>query len=109
MMTDQEKIEALRRIAASGPAPVRYPDNGRTYWNGQHTFARRVRVIVGKSPAPTWWCADLEGTTREAVEVIYGGVFYLDNEDGSGWRKVTIYRGYPQAGHSSIPVAAVLP
>lgn len=80
-----------------------------TYWYYQPTQARIVRVIVGPSPRPTWWCADLEGTEREAVEVIgHGEKFYLDNEDGSGWRKVTEGRGGPDWGHSSLPVASVI-
>lgn len=75
-----------------------------TYWNGEPTPARIVRVIVGKSLRPTWWCADLEGQEREAVEVNYhGDVFYLDNEDGSGWNKVTHGGGSPQWGHRELP------
>lgn len=108
-MTEQERIEALRRIATSGPRAHRYPDDGSTYWNGIPTPARRVRVVVGKAPLPTWWCAPLEGQEREAVEVRYvGQVFYLDNEDGQGWAKVTIGRGGPAFGHGELPVARVL-
>lgn len=77
----------------------------KTYWNGQPCDARQVDVVVGKSPISTWWCADLEGTTRKAVEVNYAGqTFYLDNEDGSGWHKVTVGRGSPHCYHASIPV-----
>jgi hypothetical protein len=82
---------------------------GPARWNGEMCEARRVRVIVGKPMAPTWWCADLEGQEREAVEVRYGGeIFYLDDEDGSGWWKVPWGKGGPQAGHSSLPVRKVL-
>jgi hypothetical protein len=82
----------------------------KTYWNGEPTPARIVRVIVGRSPVDTWWCARLAGTERQAVEVDYNGdKFYLDNEeDGSGWRKVTAGHGSPQWGHSSLPVERVL-
>lgn len=74
-----------------------------TFWNGEPCAAKRVRVVVGKARS-TWWCANLEGTVREAVRVEYGGsAFYLDNENGSGWYKVTIGRGSPQVGHSSLP------
>lgn len=80
-----------------------------TYWNGEPTHCRIVRVIVGPVPVPTWWCAGLEGTEREAVEVSYGGQrFYLDNEDGSGWMKVTQGRGSPTWAHSSLPVEKVI-
>jgi hypothetical protein len=75
-----------------------------TYWNGEPTPARKVRVRVGESPVRTWWCAPLAGSERKAVEVRYGDrVFYLDNEDGSGWRKVTTGHGSPNVGHSGLP------
>lgn len=75
-----------------------------TYWNGEPTPARRVRVRVGPSPVATWWCAGLAGTERKAVEVRYGGrVFYLDDEDGSGWRKVTEGHGSPRWSSGSLP------
>lgn len=83
--------------------------NQQTFWNGEPTPARKVRVIVGPSPKPTWWCAELAGQERAAVEVSYfGDRFYLDDEDGSGWAKVTQGRGSPQYGHSSLPVSKVL-
>ena len=80
-----------------------------TFWNYEPTPARKVRVIVGPSPVKTWWCADLAGQEREAVEVSYAGQppFYLDNADGSGWRKVTTGRGGPDWGHSSLPVSSL--
>lgn len=80
-----------------------------TYWNCRPAPARKVRVIVGKSERPTWWCAKLEGQEREAVEVYGDGEkFYLDNEDGSGWAKVTRGFGSPEYGHSELPVAKVI-
>lgn len=80
-----------------------------TYWNGEPCEARVVRVIVGSSLKPTWWCADLEGTEREAVEVRYDGqTFYLDNENNAGWLKVTLGEGAPGWGHRSLPVERVV-
>lgn len=85
-----------------------YAGEIRTFWNGEPTPARIVRVIVGPSPRETWWCAKLEGAEREAVEVNYHGeIFYLDNEDGSGWNKVTAGHGSPQSGHKSLPVSRI--
>lgn len=76
-----------------------------TFWNGEPCAARKTRVIVGKAPRDTWWCAKLAGQERAAVEVKYQGqTIYLDNEDGSGWVKVTIGRGSPSYYHASIPV-----
>ena len=81
-----------------------------TFWNGQPCEARRVRVIVGPCLKSTFWHNGLEGTEREAVEVVYAGQqpFYMDNEDGSGWRKVTVGRGGPGWYHASLPVDRVL-
>lgn len=76
-----------------------------TYWNGEPCEARKVRVIIGPSERPTWWCANLAGAEREAVRVEYGGrTFYLDNQHGDGWRKVTEGMGSPSYGHYSLPV-----
>lgn len=75
-----------------------------TRWNGEPTPAVCVRVRVGTVPAATWWCAGIEGTVREAVRVTYAGhTFYLDNEDGSGWAKVTRGGGGPAWPHRSLP------
>lgn len=83
--------------------------DNQTYWNCEPCVARKVTVIVGKAPRSTWWCAGLEGQSRNAVEVNYhGDLFYLDNEDGSGWNKVTKGRGSPNVGHSQLPVARVI-
>src|SRR5205823_6421862 len=48
-----------------------YASEVQTFWNGEPAPARIVRVIVGPSPVKTWWCAQLAGTERKAVEVNY--------------------------------------
>ena len=79
------------------------------YWNGEKCTARKVKVIVGTSMRPTWWCADMKGHTRRAVEVRYHDqTFLLDNEDGQGWAKVTLGFGTPNWGHSSLPSDSVV-
>lgn len=76
----------------------------RTWWNFEPADAKRVRVIVGTAPSG-WWCADLKGQERAAVRVDYdGSSLYLDNEDGSGWAKVTAGRGSPRVPHKSLVV-----
>jgi hypothetical protein len=46
----------------------------------------------------------MEGTERSAVEVNYRNqTFYLDNENGSAWLKVTRGGGGPEWGHRSLP------
>jgi hypothetical protein len=94
-------------------------------WNYQPCQARRVRVICGEAEGPLWWCVGLEGTEREAVEIVQGDnpPFYIDNCEfsgidrqlfpipphaaGEGWAKV-IGGGGPDMGHCSLSVAAVL-
>jgi hypothetical protein len=74
-----------------------------TYWNWEKTPCARVLVrVIGPIP-DGWWCKGLEGTVRKAVRVEYGGSkFYLDNEDMSGWLKVTAGGGSPRWGHRSL-------
>lgn len=80
-----------------------------TYWNGERCKAVKCIVVVGKSDKPKAWYADLVGTQRAAVEVVYGKqTFYLDNEDGSGWRKVTTGKGMPGWGHDNLTVERVV-
>ncbi len=95
----------LRRFARM----IRRPHAG-TYWNGEPAICRRVVVIVGVQCPPSWWCAGLVRTARKAVEVVEGnfpgGSFFIDDDDGSGWRKVTVGRGAPfgpYARHRSLP------
>ena len=77
-----------------------------TYWNGEPTPCERVVVKVGEAPHG-WWCAGLVGTERDAVVVRYGSrTFYLDDEDGAGWTKVTEAKGSPHYGHASLPATS---
>lgn len=100
--------QARRRMVSAGSNTTGDTPEVQTFWNGESTPARVVRVIVGKA-RPGWWCSGLEGQERRAVEVRYGDQrFYLDNEDGSGWAKVTRGLGSPRYGHKSLPVARVL-
>lgn len=81
-----------------------------TFWNGQPCAARKVVAVVGESMKSTYWHNGMEGTSRKAVEVVYAdqAPFYLDNEDGSGWYKVTEGKGSPSVGHKSLPVTNVI-
>ncbi|MFF7901208.1 hypothetical protein ACFZCV_20785 [Streptomyces sp. NPDC007920] len=77
-----------------------------TRWNGEPCKARRITAVVTDDARFPLYCArDLVGTRRSVVEVEYGGeTFYLDDEDGSGWNKVT-HGGSPRWAHSSITIA----
>lgn len=70
-----------------------------TRWNGEQCTAVRVKLRVEMPPHgqhPQYWARDLVGTVRKAVRVEYHGtVFYLDDETGAGWEKVTIGGGSP--------------
>ena len=85
-----------------------------TYWNGQPCRAEKVLVRVAKSPKNiwwyTWWCSGLEGTIRKAVAVYYFDdrvvSHLLDNEDGSGWAKVTEGYGSSNWPHRGLPLAS---
>jgi hypothetical protein len=95
-----------RRIVTLPPPQVRTDGAAKekTYWNGESANCRRVVVRVGTVEKPTWWCAGMEGTERSAVEVNYcNQTFYLDNENGSAWLKVTKGGGGPEWGHKSLP------
>ncbi|MFJ2719414.1 hypothetical protein [Streptomyces sp. NPDC087437] len=76
-----------------------------TQWNGEPCGARRITAIVADDGRfPMYWARHLVGTRRNIVEVVYGGeTFYLDDEDGSGWNKVT-HGGSPHWTHSSITI-----
>jgi hypothetical protein len=82
----------------------------KTYWNGEECFAECCRVTVGASPAKLSWCADLEGTKRDAVRVVYRDQeFYIDNKYNSGWLKVTEGKGSPLWYYRLIPVKSTKP
>lgn len=76
-----------------------------TEWNGEPCEARRLTAIVADNTAfPGYWARHLVGTRRDVVEVVYGGeTFYLDDEAGEGWNKVT-HGGSPRWGHSNISI-----
>jgi hypothetical protein len=107
---------AERRAAGrQQPRGSRVQQDIRTFWNGQPTPCRRVRVVVGQPPAdlPHHWLhgTGLVGTTVNAVEVTYPAwpePMYLYDEDGSGWRKVTEGHGGPRYPHRNIPVERIV-
>lgn len=79
-----------------------YPDD-HPRWNGEVCHAVRVRLrLANPGVHPEYWAAHLDGTVRDAVRVEYDDDrFYLDNEDGSGWAKVT-QGGSPRRPHRSL-------
>lgn len=96
----------------------------RTYWNGERVSCRRVLVMVGYPPSdvPNHWARPLVGTPRNAVEVRARGSyrqgqphpdaaeerFFIDDQDGEGWQKVTQGKGSPSWPHRNVPVRYVV-
>lgn len=78
------------------------PEYLKTYWNGEPCDANRAIAVISE-PAPpeiTWAESGFFYTPTQIVEVNYQGTtFYLDNESGGGWAKVTRGRGSPRYGH----------
>ncbi|WP_047892565.1 hypothetical protein [Micromonospora sp. RV43] len=107
--TEETRLMSNRRKLRD-PLPstfvARPPDQPATYWNGELTEAVRVHVVVADAPQfARYWARDLVGAERDAVRVTYyGQVFYLDDEDGSGWTKVTTGYGSPRCPHRELAV-----
>lgn len=81
----------------------------KTEWNYEPCTALRCIVIVGDTGRfPSYWARQYVGNERFAVEIKYNGsTFYIDDEDGSGWDKVT-NGGGPDMPHKSLDVDKVL-
>jgi len=74
-------------------------------WNYQPCTATRGIVIIGTSPSPSWWCAGDKGKPHRCLRIQQDGdTFYIDDEDGSGSKKVFDEGGGPNSYHRSIPV-----
>jgi hypothetical protein len=84
-----------------------------TFWNGLPTTAARGTAVVADAPEfPAYW-ARTEGIIGERIPVVEialdgvnygGGTDYLDNRDGSGWRKVTDGHGGPRWPHRNVGI-----
>lgn len=76
------------------------------FWYFEPCAAERVTITVADMPEnPGYWVREqgLVGTDRPAVRVTYReSTFYLDDEFGKGWRKVTEEQGSPQAAHAEL-------
>lgn len=85
----------------------------RTFWNGLATDALRGTMVVDTEGLPETNWAVQEGLDGERIAVVRvnldgvnygGGVSWLDDRDGSGWRKVTEGHGGPRWPHREVPV-----
>ena len=83
------------------------------YWNGLPTEVERGTATVADAPEfPAYW-ARAEGIIGQRIPVVRvvldgvnygGGTSYLDDRDGSGWRKVTQGHGSPAYGHRDVAI-----
>jgi hypothetical protein len=75
---ERARIEAAKRRARE----ERIAQREVTYWNGEPTPCRRVRILVAYDEQhPGWISNRFAGSERDAVEVSYGDdVFYIDDE-----------------------------
>lgn len=86
-------------------------DAAGTFWNGMPTQAVRGSAVVAPSSEfPEYWAKELIGQRIEVVRVDLdgvnygGGVSYLENQDGEGWRKVTEGHGSPSYPHKDLAI-----
>jgi hypothetical protein len=75
-----------------------------TYWNGEPCEARRISCVMADSPEfPRFWGRHLVGDRVDAVEVRYNGEkFFIYDEHGEGWAKVTTGKGSPSVAHKNM-------
>lgn len=91
------------------------------YWNGVEVEAAEVNVIVADDTRfPCYWAREIVGQERKAlkitvskapknpegeiVEVNPPKIFYIDNEDGEGLRKVTEGKGMWNYSHKELSI-----
>jgi hypothetical protein len=105
-VSNRKKLKTPPHILRAAEAAHRAEAQYATYWNGERCRAVRVKLRVEEPPNgmfPKYWARDLIGTVRKAVRVEYGNdIFYLDNEEGYGWEKVTKYFGSPSVPHANL-------
>lgn len=76
-----------------------------TYWNGEPTRAVAGTAEVADTSFPKYWARELVGQRIPVVQLDYfSEPMYLDDQDGSGWRKVTEGRGSPRLGHRNLAI-----
>jgi hypothetical protein len=74
------------------------------YWNGESAKFRLILAKIHHQSQPKMhWQNAFVDTTRQVVEIIYGGRrFYIDNFYGLGIHKVTKGLGSPAQSHYAI-------
>lgn len=85
--------------------PHRLPDfAGKPHWNYELCEAWLGSIIVGEAQRPTFWHVPFTGQRRKCVKIKQGDeVFYIDDEDGSGYQKVFERGGGPDTHSAHLP------
>jgi Fe-S cluster assembly scaffold protein SufB len=83
------------------------------YWNGQPTaqFEGVTYEVTHIERTPLHWQNSLVGTRRQGLRIEYEGhTWYIDNENGEGFYKLTEGKGMWTSGHKSVenPVNVIL-
>lgn len=106
-MTKRAAIRRAERLAGNLKAKRQREAaiNNATRWLGVRVSCRRVTARVGEGDFENpQWFDEYVGTERKAVEVTYRQeTFLIDDEDGTGWYKVTKGRGSPTVHHRRLP------
>lgn len=87
---DQDPRPVLGTCQRHAPKPMR-DDDGDGWWEVS-------RPLLGGGD----WCGEWSGVWPGTIGTV--PPFYLDDEDGTGWRKVTEGQGSPWCYHRSVPV-----
>lgn len=90
-----------------------------TFWNGNPCRARYLTVVVANDPTfSKYWAKSYIGQVRKAIEItiIKRGIlgtskletFIIDNEDGSGYKKITKGRGSWKYSYGVLAVKRII-
>lgn len=75
-------------------------------WDGADVKATEMIVVVGDSGHPNYWAKGFIGMRRRAVKCVRDKqIWYLDDEDGQGYVKVTLGQGSMGYGHRTLYVS----
>ena len=79
-------------------------------WNGKPCQARTVLIELADCPQyQNYWARAIVGQERNAVEVTVGDhVFYMDNQDGTGYAKITAGCGMWIFPHREVRPARII-
>lgn len=76
-------------------------------WNGEPCKAESVTVLLKRvKNMPYCWQNEFDGQRIEAIKITindtYRTTFFIANEDGQGYKKITEYQGMWYGGHKSV-------